>query len=130
MGEGCTEGGCVEEIRRDEVDSVDSVGGSSGETVNLPTVGKELLREVVADDAGDSSDKCGAGHKDPFGRVADGDWMKFVMGAIRREGVLALVAPARFEDCFRVRCRMLDSFALEGCFFGSGEGVLRFDGGG
>jgi len=56
----------VEEICGDEVDSVDGVGGASGEAVNLPAIREELLREVVADDAGDSGDERGAGHERSF----------------------------------------------------------------
>ena len=58
--------GGVEEVGGDEVDSVDGVGGASGQAVNLPAICEELLREVVADDACDSSDERGAGHERSF----------------------------------------------------------------
>ena len=59
MGYGVAEGGGIEEVGGDEVYAGDVRGGATGQAVDLPTFGEEVVGEVVTDDAGDSGDECG-----------------------------------------------------------------------
>ena len=73
VGYGGAEGDGIEEVGGDEVYAVDVSGGTAGEAVDLPSVGEEVMGEVVADDAGDSGDECGAWHS--FSSNGPEDWM-------------------------------------------------------